>query len=66
MRLAYGPQSKLTTEVTAGPAVRLAAAELERERARLQHALALTGYGKERCRRILAAFDRRQAPPTEG
>jgi hypothetical protein len=33
LRLAYGQQSKLTTEVTAGPAGRLAAAELERARA---------------------------------
>jgi hypothetical protein len=66
LRLAYGPQSKLTRDVVPGPAERLAGPELARERDRLQRALTLTLYDRERCRRILAAFDRRHAPPGEG
>jgi hypothetical protein len=66
LRLAYGPQSKLTTEVTQGSVVRLADAEIARERGRLLQALGLTRYERDRCRSILAAFDRRQARPPEG
>ncbi|MFO1060770.1 MAG: hypothetical protein U1E53_27825 [Dongiaceae bacterium] len=66
LRLACGPQSKLTLAVVAGPGERLAGPALERERERLHRALALTGYDRERCRGIAAAFERRHAPPGEG
>src|SRR5689334_940165 len=66
LRLAYGPQSKLTTEVTEGSVPRLAEAEIARARGRLVQALGLTRYERERCRSILAAFDRRHAKPPEG
>ena len=66
LRLAHGPQSKLTTEVTDGTMPRLAEAEIARERGRLVQALALTRYERDRCRGILAAFDRRHARPPEG
>ena len=66
LRLAYGPQSKLTTEIVQGAAPRLAEAEVAQERGRLLQALGLTGYDEERRRRILAAFDRRHAGPREG
>jgi hypothetical protein len=66
LRLAYGPQSKLTTEVTQGPAALLAEGEIARERTRLLQALAVTRYERARCRSILAAFDRRHARPPAG
>ena len=66
LRLAYGLQSKLTVAVVASPGERLAGPALERERERLHQALALTGYDRERCRQIAAAFERRHAPPGEG
>lgn len=66
LRLAYGPQSKLTTEVTQGPAARLAESEIARERRRLVQALGPTRYERDRCRSILAAFDRRHASSPEG
>ncbi len=66
LRLAYGPQSKLTTEVTQGSVARLAEAETARERGRLVQALGLTRYERDRCRSILAAFDRRHARLPEG
>jgi hypothetical protein len=66
LRLAFGPQSKLTTEVTEGPVVRLAEGEVARERTRLVQALTLSGYERDHCRSILAAFDRRHARPPEG
>ena len=66
LRLAYGPQSKLTTEVTQGAVARLAESEIARQRGRLVQALALTRYERDRCRSIQAAFDRRHARPPEG
>ena len=66
LRLAYGPQSKLTTEVVQGAVARLADSEITRERERLVQALALTRYERDRCRGILAAFDRRHAGPPAG
>ena len=66
LRLAYGPQSKLTTEVTQGAVARLAEFEMARERERLGQALGLTRYERDRCQRILAAFDRRHARPPAG
>ena len=66
LRLAYGPQSKLTIEVIESPVPRLAEAEVAQQRGRLLQALGLSGYDGERRRRILAAFDRRHARPGEG
>jgi len=66
LRLAYGPQSKLTTEVTQGSVARLTESEIARERERLVQALGLTRYERDRCRSILAAFDRRHAKPPAG
>jgi len=66
LRLAYGPQSKLTTEITQGSVARLAEFEMARERERLGQALGLTRYERDRCQRILAAFDRRHARPPAG
>ena len=66
LRLAYGPQSKLTSEVTQGAVARLAESEIARQRGRLVQALGLTRYERDRCRSILAAFDRRHARPPEG
>jgi hypothetical protein len=66
LRLGYGPQSKLTIEVVQGAAGRLADSDIARERERLVQALALTRYERDRCRSILAAFDRRHGGPPAG
>jgi len=61
LRLAYGPQSNTTNQVTVAPAYQLAmagSAELQAARASLLSALVHTGYDAGRCQEILVDFDR--------
>ena len=68
LRLAYGPQSNRTNQVTIAPAHLLALsskAEVLAVRAALGQALARTGYDAVRCQEILADFDRLRKPTAE-